>query len=90
MIEQIKYELEKRKLISDLIISALEKTTEKSTEKTRVGKVQSAIYKVLKIEKTWMNNRMIDSVIQSHGVERMISTGKWYYKNISVKESYGT
>lgn len=89
MIDQIQYELEKRKLISDLIIKAFKNTTENKPGKTQVGKVQHAVYKYLNLNKSPANNAVIDSAIKSTGVERFISTGKWYYKNISVKEAYG-
>jgi len=90
MLDQIKYELEKRQLISDLIIKAFYQTTEKKPGKTQVGKIQDAIYKALKLSKSPANNALIDATIRANGVERYINTGKSYYKNICVKEAYGS
>lgn len=90
MIEQIQYELDKRKLISDLIIKAFEKVTEQKPGRTQVGKIQDAIYKALNLSKSPTNNALIDSTLKAHGVERYINTGKSYYKNICVKEAYGS
>jgi hypothetical protein len=90
MLDQINEELKKREALNDLILKAFHAVTEKSSERTQVGKVQDAIYKILKLNKSPYNNRTINNALQLGGVERFISTGKWYYRNVSVKESYGS
>lgn len=90
MIEQIQYELDKHQLISEIIIKAFKKITEQKKGRVMVGKVQDVILNVLELEKTASNRRLIDAAIRSVGVKRYINTGKSYYKNIAVKEAYGT
>lgn len=91
MIEQLlKREIERRKRLSDTIIKALEFVTIKSNKKSQVGEVQDAIFSVSKIQKNPQNRRIIDLVLKKNGVIRAVYTGKHYYKNLMVKESYGS
>jgi hypothetical protein len=86
----IKKEIERRKILSNLIIRALKTVTEKSVKKSQVGEIQDAIFSVSGINKNPQNQRIIDLTLKKYGVVRSVYTGKHYYKNIVVKESYGS
>jgi hypothetical protein len=86
----IKDEIEKRKLISSLIIRAFKTVSEKSSKKSQVGTIQDAVFSISGIKKNPQNRRVVDLTLKKHGLVRSVYSGKHYYKNIVLKEQYGS